>query len=64
MEVGLLYVILTRTNFKGKVCPKEGTRVRILGMYHDMAWYGAVGHRGSRGRGSGVVIGERRSGIR
>ena len=39
MEVGLLYVILTRTNFKGKVCPKEGTRVRILGMYHDMAWY-------------------------
>ena len=24
-------------------------------MYHDTAWYGAVGHRGSRGRGSGVV---------
>jgi len=47
----------------GKVCPKEGTRVRVLGVYHDTAWYGAVGHRGSRGRGSGVAIGERRSGI-
>ena len=47
----------------GKVCPKEGTRVRVLGVYHDTAWYGAVGHRGSRGRGSGVVIGERRSGV-
>ena len=43
--------------------PKEGTRVRILGVYHNMAWYSAVGHRGSRGRGSGVVVGERRSGI-
>ena len=47
----------------GKVCPKEGTRVRVLGVYHNMAWYSAVGHRGGRGRGSGVVVGERRSGI-
>ena len=27
-------------------------------------WYGAVGHRGSRGRGAGVEIGERRGGVR
>ena len=48
-----------------KVCPKEGTRVRILGMYHDTA-YGAVGHRGGRGRGvaRGVDVGEQRNGIR
>jgi hypothetical protein len=25
----------------------EGTRVRILGMYHDTAWHGAVGHTGT-----------------
>ena len=44
-------------------CPQEGTRVRVLGLYHNTAWYDAVGHWGSGGRGSGVVIGERRSGI-
>ena len=33
------------TNFiRGKVCPKEGTRVRVLRLYHNTAWYGAVGH--------------------
>ena len=32
------FFYLTRTNFKlGKVCPKEGTRVRVLGVYHDTA---------------------------
>ena len=29
---------------KRKVYPKEGTRVRIPGMYHITTWYGAVGH--------------------
>ena len=38
------YVTRTRTNFIRKVCPKEGTRVRVLGVYHNTAWYGAVGH--------------------
>ena len=34
-----------RTNFiKRKVYPKEGTRVRIPGVYHITTWYGAVGH--------------------
>ena len=38
---------MTRTNFiKRKVYPKEGTRVRIPGMYHITTWYGAVGHWG------------------
>ena len=38
---------LTRTNFiKREVNPKEGTRVRIPGMYHITTWYGAVGHWG------------------
>ena len=37
--------ILIRTDFiNKKVCPKEGTRVRIPGMYHITTWYGAVGH--------------------
>ena len=36
---------LTRTDFiNKKVYPKEGTRVRIPGMYHITTWYGAVGH--------------------
>ena len=26
---------------KSKVYPKEGTRVRIPGMYHITTWYGA-----------------------
>ena len=39
--------VLTRTSFiKRKVYPKEGTRVRIPGMYHITTWYGAVGHWG------------------
>jgi hypothetical protein len=38
---------LTRTSFiKRKVYPKEGTRVRIPGVYHITTWYGAVGHWG------------------
>ena len=55
--------ILTRTNFIREGLPKGGHSRRVLGVYHNTAWYGAVGHRGRRGRGSGVVIGERRSGI-
>ena len=36
---------MIRTDFiDKKVCPKEGTRVRIPGMYHITTWYGAVGH--------------------
>jgi hypothetical protein len=41
---------------------KDGVR-GVKPMYHNMAWYSAVGHRGGRGRGSGGVVGERRSGI-
>ena len=66
-DTNSVWFFLTRTNFIREglpVCPKEGTRVRVLGLYHNMAWYGAVGHWGSGGRGSGVVIGERRSGLR
>ena len=38
-------IFLIRTDFiNKKVCPKEGTRVRIPGMYHITTWYGAVGH--------------------
>ena len=38
-------LFLRRTDFiRKKVCPKEGTRVRIPGVYHITTWYGAVGH--------------------
>ena len=40
-----LLLLLRRTDFiRKKVCPKEGTRVRIPGVYHITTWYGAVGH--------------------
>ena len=26
----------------------EAFRVRVLGVHHDTAWYGVVGHRGRR----------------
>ena len=44
---------MTRTSFiKKKAYPKEGTRVRIPGVYHITTWYGAVGHRGAWERGA------------
>ena len=46
---------MTRTSFIKrirKVYPKEGTRVRIPGVYHITTWYGAVGHWGAWERGA------------